>query len=134
MKKLATYVPGLILGAFGALTIFMSGSVIFDLFDIRAKEGNYVPFIVWTNFFSGWAYLIAAYGFIKSQKWTFTLLITFVVVLIVAFVGLKMHISAGRIFEEKTVKAMMFRMSITAVMAAIAYFTINKKADVIRLV
>jgi len=44
----------------------------------------------------------------------------------VAFVSLKMYIGAGGIYEERTVKAMMFRMTVTAVMAAIAYFTINK--------
>ncbi len=122
-----TYLPAFIIGAFGALTVFMSSSVIFDLFGIRAKEGNFVPFIVWTNFFAGWAYLAAAYGFVTRQKWTAKLLGTFVVVLLVAFVALKMHIHAGGLYEERTVKAMMFRMTVTAVFAAIAYFTINKK-------
>ncbi len=127
MKIITAYLPALIIGAFGALTVFMSGSVIFDLFGIRAKEGNFVPFIVWTNFFAGWAYLAAAYGFVARQKWTAKLLGTFVAVLLVAFVALKMHINAGGIFEERTVKAMMFRMTVTTVFAAIAYFTINKK-------
>lgn len=126
MNNLKKYIPALIIGAFGALTVFLSGSVIFDLFGIRAKEGNYVPFIVWTNFFASLAYLAAAYGFITQQKWTFKLLLTVVVVLLAAFIGLQMHISGGGIYEEKTVKAMMFRMTVTAVMTAIAYFTINK--------
>lgn len=126
MSKLASYIPAFILAAFGGLTVFMSGSVILDLFDIRAKEGNYVPFIVWTNQLAGWAYLVAVYGFITKQKWTFRILLSVLIVLVIAFIGLKMHINAGGIFEEKTVKAMMFRMTITAVMAGIAYFTINK--------
>lgn len=130
MKQLATkYLPAFILAAFGGLTIFMAGSVIFDLFGIRAKEGNFVPFIVWTNFIAGWAYLAAAYGFVKEKKWTFGLLISFLVVLIAAFVGLKMHIEAGGIYEERTVKAMMFRMGVTTVMAIIAFLTINKRAN-----
>ena len=126
MSKLASYIPAFILAAFGGLTVFMSGSVILDLFDIRAKEGNYVPFIVWTNQLAGWAYLVAVYGFITKQKWTFRILLSVLIVLVIAFIGLKMHINAGGIFEEKTVKAMMFRMTITEVMAGIAYFTINK--------
>jgi len=126
MRQLVKYLPALVLAAFGGLTVFMAGSVIFDLFGIRAKEGNYVPFIVWTNFLAGWAYLMAAYGFIKEKKWTFGLLISFLVILIAAFVGLKMHIEAGGIYEERTVKAMMFRMAVTAVMSMIAFFTINR--------
>ena len=46
MKKSYTYVATLILAGFGLLTLFLSTSVIFDLFGIRAKEGNYVLFIV----------------------------------------------------------------------------------------
>ena len=126
MNNLKRFLPALIIGAFGALTVFMSGSVIFDLFGIRAKEGNFVSFIVWTNHFAGWAYLAAAYGFVTQKKWTFKLLFIFLAVLLVAFVSLKMYIGAGGIYEERTVKAMMFRMTVTAVMAAIAYFTINK--------
>lgn len=128
MRQLAKFLPAFILAAFGGLTIFMSGSVIFDLFGIRAKEGNFVPFIVWTNFFAGWAYWVAAYGFVKEKKWTFGILISFLVILIGAFIGLKMHIEAGGIYEERTVKAMMFRMGVTATMAIVAFLTINKRA------
>ncbi len=126
MKNVKKYIPAFILAAFGALTIFMSGSVIFDLFGIRAMEGNYVPFIVWANHLLGWMYLAAAYGFVKTKNWTFPLLAIGTGLLIVAFIALQMHINAGGIFEEKTVKAMMFRITVTAVMTAIAFFTITK--------
>lgn len=41
-----------------------------------------------------------------------------------------MHIRGGGLYEERTVKAMMVRMTITAVTAAIAYLIINKTKKV----
>jgi hypothetical protein len=127
MKKILPYLFAIILAGFGLLTLFLSTSVIFDLFGIRAKEGNYVLFVVWSNFISSILYLFAAYGFIKSKKWTTTLLGISTLILIGAFVGLKIHASSGGIYEEKTIGAMIFRISVTLVFAIIAYFIITKK-------
>ncbi|HCY39838.1 MAG TPA: hypothetical protein DHV48_00500 [Prolixibacteraceae bacterium] len=126
MKKALPYLLASILAAFGLLTLFMSTSVIFDLFGVRAKEGNYVLFVVWANFISSLIYLFAAYGFIKNTKWTALLLGISVIVLFLAFVGLFIHINAGGIYEIKTIGAMIFRITITMVFAILAYYTINK--------
>ena len=127
MKKSLIYVASAILAGFGLLTLFLSTSVIFDLFGIRAKEGNYVLFVVWSNFISSILYLIAAYGFVKSKKWTISLLGISTIILIIAFVGLKIHANSGGLYETKTVGAMIFRISVTLVLAIIAYFTIIHK-------
>ena len=127
MKKSLIYVASAILAGFGLLTLFLSTSVIFDLFGIRAKEGNYVLFVVWSNFISSILYLIAAYGFVKSKKWTISLLGFSTIILIIAFVGLKIHANSGGLYETKTVGAMIFRISVTLVFAIIAYFTIFHK-------
>ena len=127
MKKLIPYLLATILSAFGLLTLFLSTSVIFDLFGIRAKEGNYVLFIVWSNFISSILYLFAAYGLVKNKKWTTKLLAISPIILIVAFIVLQFYISSGGIYEKKTVGAMIFRISVTLVFAIIAYFTISKK-------
>ena len=127
MKKYILYTSAVILTAFGLLTLFLSTSVIFDLFGIRAKEGNYVLFVVWSNFISSILYLFAAYGFIKNKKWTVALLGISTLILIAAFIGLKFHASSGGIYETKTIGAMIFRISVTLVFAIIAYFTITKK-------
>ena len=126
MKKYISYGSAAILVAFGLLTLFLSSSVIFDLFEIRAKEGNYVLFVVWANWISSLLYLTAAYGFIKHKSWTAILLGISSVILISAFIGLQFHINAGGIYETKTVGAMIFRSSFTLVFTAIAYFTITK--------
>ena len=129
MKKILPNLFATILAAFGLLTLFLSTSVIFDLFGIRAKEGNYVLFVVWSNFISSILYIFAAYGFIKNKRWTATLLVISTLILIAAFIGLKIHINSGGIYETKTVGAMIFRIAVTFVFAIIAFFTINKQLN-----
>ena len=119
------YVFATLLVGFGLLTLFLSTSVIFDLFGIRAKEGNYVLFVVWSNFISSLLYLVAAYGFSKGR--TATLLGISTTILIAAFIGLMIHVSAGGMHEAKTISAMLFRIAVTLVFTILAFFTITKK-------
>lgn len=127
MKKALPYLLATILTGFGLLTLFLSTSVIFDLFGIRAKEGNYVLFIVWSNFISSILYLIASYGFVTSKRWTAKLLGVSTIILITALIGLFYHINSGGIYETKTIGAMIFRISVTTAFAALAYFTNTKR-------
>ena len=106
-------ITAIILIAFAMLTLFLSSSVIFNWFGIRAKEGNYVLLVVWANFISSVLYLFAAYGFIKLKTWTFKLLSTSVVILIIGFLGLYAHIFAGGLYETKTIGALLFRITTT---------------------
>jgi hypothetical protein len=127
MRNVVPYLLATILAGFGLLTLFLSTSVIFDLFGIRAKEGTYVLLVVWSNFISSILYLFAAYGFIKRKKWTAILLGISILILMAAFIGLKIHASSGGIYETKTIGAMIFRIAVTLVFAIIACFTITKK-------
>ena len=97
MRKATIKLIAIVLAVFGFITLFLSSSVIFDLFGIRAKEGNYVLFVVWANFLSSMLYLFAAYAFIKVKKWTTHLLAVSEMLLIAAFIGLKIHINTGEI-------------------------------------
>jgi len=85
-----------------------------------------VLFVVWSNFISSVLYLFAAYGFIRNKNWTKVLLGIASIILIISFVSLKIYISNGGIHETKIVGAMIFRTSLTIVLALIAYFTIQK--------
>ena len=127
MKKYIPFLSSLILAGFGLLTLFLSSSVIFDWFGIRAKEGNYVLFVVWANFINSLLYLISAYGFLKIKNWTFKPLLVAMVILVVALIGLFIHIYSGGIYETKTIGAMIFRISVTLVFAAIAYLGLSGK-------
>ncbi len=126
-KKNINTLSAIILALFALLTLYLSSSVIFDWFGIRAKEGNYVLFIVWTNFICSVLYLFAVYGFIKRVKWTFWVLIIALVILLIAFIALQFHISNGGTYEEKTIGAMVFRMLVTFIFSFLAFYNINKQ-------
>jgi hypothetical protein len=127
MKNIFLKILTLLLLLFALLTLFLSGSVIFDLFGIRAKEGNYVLLVVWANFISSILYLVAAYGLLKMKKWPVWLLAISVVILVATFIGLKLHISEGGLYEAKTVNAMIFRIGLTALLAVASYFLLQNK-------
>ena len=67
MKKYVLYTSAVILTAFGLLTLFLSTSVIFDLFGIRAKEGNYVHFVVWANSFVAFSIFLQLMGLLRTR-------------------------------------------------------------------
>ncbi len=125
MRRKITNSAAIVLAAFGLITLFLSGSVIFDLFGVRAREGNYVLFVVVANFISSILYIIAAYGFLKTKKWTTLTLAVSAVVLIIAFIGLIFHINSGGIYESKTIGAMIFRIMVNLIFLILAYFKIN---------
>jgi len=126
MKPIPLFIITAVLGAFGMLTLFMSSSVIFDLFDIRAHESNYVLFIVWANFFSGILFITAAFAFFKGKIWSPAPLIVSLGILVVAFAGLMIHINGGGVYETKTVVAMIFRMTVNAAFAWVLYSSAKK--------
>jgi hypothetical protein len=126
MKQAHPYLFASALAAFGLLTLFLSSSIIFDLFGIRAKEGNYVLFVVWANFVSSLLYLSAVFGFIKAKKWTVLSLGISVLILILTFIGFLIHVKTGGKYETKTMGAMIFRITITLIFTFFAYFTIIK--------
>ena len=130
MKKALPYLLASILAAFGLLTLFLSTSVVFDLFGVRAKEGNYVLFVVWANFISSIIYLVASYGFVKNKNWTSTILGISALILVNAFIGFIIYINADGVYETKTIGAMIFRIVVTIIFVAFAYFTINKKKQI----
>lgn len=127
MKKYLPKIIAIILAVFGLLTLFLSGSVIFDLFSIRVKQGNYVLFVVWSNFISSLLYLVAAYGFVITKKWTTLLLGASTIILIAAFIGLNIYANSGGLHETRTFGAMVFRIAVTLAFAIISYFIITKE-------
>jgi hypothetical protein len=125
--KLTLKISATLLTLFALITVFMSGSVIFDLFGIRAKEGNYVLFVVVSNFMCGFLYLFSAYGMFFQKKWTTKLLVVAIAILALSFAGLVWHINSGGVYEQQTVKAMLFRIGITSLFAGLSWRYITKE-------
>jgi len=127
MKKYISIVIALVLVAFGLLTLFLSTSLIFDLFDVRADQGNYVLFVVWANFFSSIIYLIAAFGFLAKKYWTTLLLGLTSFYLFATFIRFLIYVSSGGIHETKTMSALVFRIAVTLIFTILGYYLISKK-------
>src|SRR5665213_120047 len=126
-SKIILNTTGAVIAFFGIVTLFMSTAVIFGLFDIREKEGNYVLFVVVANFICAFLYMAAAYGFFTKKRWTTIVLNFSVGILVIAFIGLGIHIYSGGIYEEKTVYAMMFRTFVTIGFLMISLKYISKE-------
>ncbi len=127
--KLTKYVPATVLTAFGLLTMFLTSTILLDLFGMREKNAGYTPFVIWVNFFCGIAYITAAYGFLKSKKWTAFLLGLAVLALLITFFTFNNFIANGGIHKADTYGALIFRLSITTLFALVAKFTINNKTN-----
>jgi len=127
-SKLLTYFFTVVLAIFGLLTLFLSSSIIFDCFGMRAKQGNYVLIVVWANFICSILYLFAVYGFIQFRQWTFKVLVASIIILMITMLGLFVHIIFGGLYETKTIGAILFRIMVTIAFAVFSYLKINKEA------
>ena len=127
MKRNIRYIAAFILTAFALLTLYLSSSLIFDLNGVRAEEGDYVLIVVWANFICSILYLFSAYGFMKAKKQTILYLGVAILVLLSAFILFGIHIYTGGIYMTKTIGAMIFRILVTVIFGAVAYYTINKE-------
>ncbi|PKP51424.1 MAG: hypothetical protein CVT92_12810 [Bacteroidetes bacterium HGW-Bacteroidetes-1] len=126
MKKTYPRILPVLLSVFALLTLFLSGSIIFDLFGLRAKEGNYVLLVVWANFICSLLYLATAYGLVKMKRWSCKILIVAVAILFIGFAGLILHISNGGLYETKTIGAMIFRIGVTLVFTFFCFRQLKK--------
>lgn len=131
MKKIILKSSGIFMLLLGLVSLFMTTSIIFDLFHIQQMEGNYVSFIVYANFICSIIYLISAYGFFKEKKSTTVCLFVASSILILAFIAFWIYIEKGGVYEIKTVKAMSVRTLITIAFTGIAWNYLSKKEKVI---
>ena len=120
----------IILAAFltivGLVSMFMTFSVIFDLFEVRKQEGNYIPMVVYGNFICSFLYVIAAYYIFKENDLSTIYLFFAVLLLLITYAYMLYHIQSGKPYEMKTVFAMLGRTSLTIVYAAIAWYLFSR--------
>ncbi|MEO6813302.1 MAG: hypothetical protein ABI172_05190 [Ginsengibacter sp.] len=126
MSNIIIKIAGIILAIFGLVTLFMSTSVIFDLFGIREKEGKYVLFIVYANLICSFIYLFASFCLITNNSKATAALFIAAAILLIAYIGLIVYIQMGNAFEIRTVKAMLFRTSLTILYAGISWYFLSR--------
>lgn len=106
--------------AFGALTVFSGGRVLFGPAAARAAAGDYVPFVLWFNFLAGFAYVAAGAGLWRWRRWAAWLALGIAAATLVVFAALGVHVALGGAFEARTVAAMTLRTVLWATIAALA--------------
>ena len=126
-NKVFRYVIAVLLIVFALLTLFLSSSVIFDWFGIRAKEGNYVPLVVWANFMVSLLYLLASYGYLFLKKWSLSVMLIAAIIFVLAYIGLFIYINNDGLYESRTIGAMLFRILVTLFFAGMIYYGLKKK-------
>lgn len=107
--------------AFGALTVFSGGSVLFGPDDAQRAAGAYVGFVVWFNFIAGFAYVAAGLGLWTQQRWAAVLTFLLALATLLVFAALGVHIAGGGAYETRTVGALMFRSLVWLAISWVAY-------------
>ena len=123
--KLKRVILGLAIIAFGALTLFLSTSVLLDLFGIRERESPYLPAVVVANLIASLLYLPAGAGLLMKRRWSSVLLAAAVVVLLVGGLLLALHINSGGVYRTATIGALTFRTLLTAAFYVIARWSLR---------
>ena len=132
MKKIILILSAIALTAFALLTLYLSSSLIFDLFGMRAKQGNnFVEFVAWANLISSLIYLVSAYGMAFQKRFTTLALSSVLTLLAVTFVSFDIYVNNGGEHLEKTFGALILRIGVTLVFTSISYLLIfrSKKLD-----
>ncbi len=97
---------------FGAMTIVSGGSVLFGADVVRAQAGDVVPFVLWFNFFAGFAYVIAGVGIWMRARWAFALSIAIALSTLGIAAAFTIVAASGTAFEMRTVGALILRFAI----------------------
>jgi len=121
-KCIGLKIIALIAIAFGLLTLKSGGEVLFIDGAGRAAAGNYVPFVLWSNFLLGFLYILAGIGIWMQKRWGAWLAILIALVTLIVFAAFGWHINNGGLFEARTLKAMILRSSVWTVIALVSYF------------
>lgn len=97
---------------FGALTIVSGGRALFGDPAAQAAVGNAVPFVLWFNFLSGFAYMLAAVGIVLRKPWSGNLAWALAATIIAVFALFGWHVLQGGAYELRTVGAMVLRAAV----------------------
>jgi len=111
---------------FGLLTLKEGGSVIFDIGPARPTAGNFVPYVVWFNFLSGFFYIAAGIGLWSQKRWAVSLSIALMISIVLTYIVFGIHILNGGPYEMRTVYAMALRSFMWLVISIIAYKQIRR--------
>jgi len=111
----------LIAMVFGLLTLKEGGTVIFDIGSARQTAGNFVLYVVWFNFLSGFFYIAAGIGLWMQKRWAASLSIALLISIVITYIVFGIHVLNGGPYEMRTVYAMALRTFLWAVISIASY-------------
>ncbi|WP_303908624.1 hypothetical protein [Thiohalomonas denitrificans] len=111
---------------FGLLTLKEGGGVLFDGETQRAA-GDYVPFVLWFNFLTGFFYIFIGIALWRDMASGFALAFSVWVASLVVFGLLALHIAGGGAYEERTIVAMSLRSAVLTVIAIATYWQLKQR-------
>src|SRR5665647_3846490 len=105
---------------FGALTVFSGGRALFGGALAQAAVGNAVDFVLWFNFFAGFAYVLTGAGLWLGRRWAAWAagLLALATAVVAGAFGL--HVMGGGAYEMRTVGALGLRFGFWVVVAVVA--------------
>ena len=112
---------------FGLMTIKEGGAVLLGNETAVAAAGNYVPFVLWFNFLSGFAYIAAGVGLWLQKRWAVWLAVAIAAGIALTFAAFGMHINSGGAYEQRTVVAMSIRTAVWFVIAGVTTYLLLRK-------
>lgn len=126
MKNHVLKYLSVLLFGFGVLTFYLSFSLLFDLFNVRNNQEDFVPFVVWTNLIASVLYMISAYGWFTLKPWAIIVIVVALALLILCFIAYMYFITTGGVHLEKTTGALIFRILVTTIFLIGGYFYVSK--------
>ena len=96
--------------AFGVLTLWSGGLVLFGPDSARIAVGQIIPFVLWFNFLSGAVYIVAGSGIFQGQRYGKVLARAMAMALVVLFAAFLAIIAGGQEWETRTLGALMLRL------------------------
>ena len=124
--RMAMRIAAVVAVAFGLLTLKEGGTILFGSAAARAAAGHYVPFVLWFNFFAGFAYVAAGIGLWLGRRWAAGLAIAIAMATAVTFAAFGVHVQSGGAFEPRTVVAMSIRSLFWSVQALALPFILGR--------
>ncbi len=107
--------------AFGVLTIFSGGSVLFGPQSARDAAGAVVPFVLWFNFLAGFAYVAAGFGLWRGAAWAPGLALAIFAGTVLIAMGFALHVATGGAYAGRTVGALGLRTGFWALISFVAW-------------
>ncbi len=115
---------------FGLATVISGSKSLFTEVGSFAA-GKYLPFVLWFNFATGFAYVLGGVGIARDQEWSRKLALFIAVATCLVFVFFGIHIVMGGAYENRTVIAMALRSVFWLTVARLLY--LRFKVEPVRL-